>query len=612
MDRSILRSPDSTPLPPQGERRRSVRQKLHSPVYVSFNAAQAGMVIDLSELLDLNEEGFAVQAASRQEVNRAVTLCLDLPETKSYIHGSGQVIWSDDSGRTGIRFSFLPDRSRHVLKEWLFSNLLVASANHAARTEQLALHRQLEPPADEITADHLTAPSPSPAIAEITAEAPDRGELLSTLDDVRRQVREMEAQQSEAQGVATPASANRDSILHFITDRALSLTGAAGAALALLTGDRMICRSSVGEPAPPVGSAVDVSEGLSGECVRSGLLVTCDDSETDPRVDPELCRALGIGSLMAVPIVADFRVVGLLEVFSPYPGTFSNQEGTILERLAELVPKSEKKIEKKVEPKRTLQQDVPLQPSVLSTIANLETASAATRIVPASDVQIHPTTRPAPAKETADSTVEPVLVPAIAAPAPTPRSHYFHLGLLAVALAVVALVLGYLLAPVIEKRWAATPSGSQISEKDTHSGSTLAPVSLQTAGKGRALSPEALRKLADEGNAEAQWQLGALYHSGDGFPQSDTQAVQWYLRAAQQGYVPAQAALGSFYWAGRGVQQDYSEAYFWSQLALARGDEHSKSLLEGLATQMTRTQVADARQRAEVWLRNHNQTAKSN
>ena len=163
MDRSTLRSPDSTPLPPQGERRRSVRQKLHSPVYVSFNAAQAGMVIDLSELLDLNEEGFAVQAASRQEVNRAVTLCLDLPETKSYIHGSGQVIWSDDSGRTGIRFSFLPDRSRHVLKEWLFSNLLVASANHAARTEQLALHRQLEPPADEITADHLTAPSPSPS-----------------------------------------------------------------------------------------------------------------------------------------------------------------------------------------------------------------------------------------------------------------------------------------------------------------------------------------------------------------------------------------------------------------------------------------------------------------
>ena len=63
------------------------------------------MVVDLSELLDLHEDGFAVQTSERLEMNRAVTLCLDLPETKSYIHGSGQVIWSDDTGRGGIRFS---------------------------------------------------------------------------------------------------------------------------------------------------------------------------------------------------------------------------------------------------------------------------------------------------------------------------------------------------------------------------------------------------------------------------------------------------------------------------------------------------------------------------
>jgi hypothetical protein len=54
-----------------------------------------------------------------------------------------------------------------------------------------------------------------------------------------------------------------------------------------------------------------------------------------------------------------------------------------------------------------------------------------------------------------------------------------------------------------------------------------------------------------------------------------------------------------------------SKAYFWSALALAEGDENSKSRLEGLASQMTREQVSAARQQAEVWLRSHNQRAKS-
>ena len=146
MDRSILRLPDPIAGAPNGERRRSVRQKLHTPVYASFNGPQTGMVVDLSELLDLHEDGFAVQTSERLEINRAVTLCLDLPETKSYIHGSGQVIWSDDAGRGGIRFSGLPESSRQILKEWLFANLLIACSNHAARTEQLARREEEKSP----------------------------------------------------------------------------------------------------------------------------------------------------------------------------------------------------------------------------------------------------------------------------------------------------------------------------------------------------------------------------------------------------------------------------------------------------------------------------------
>ena len=126
--------------------------------------------------------------------------------------------------------------------------------------------------------------------------------------------------------------------MHLITERALSLTGASGAALAFLTDDKMICRARAGEPAPPLGAPVDAKHGLSGECVRTGLLVSCEDTENDPRVDPEICRALGIGSLMAAPIVSDFRVVGLLEIFSPHPRAFTKAHETVLDRLVEMIP----------------------------------------------------------------------------------------------------------------------------------------------------------------------------------------------------------------------------------------------------------------------------------
>src|SRR5271155_1662982 len=314
MDRNIGGLPDPiTRVPSNGERRRWVRQKLHTPVYVSFNGPQTGMVVDLSELLDLHEHGFAVQTSEPLEANRAVTLCLDLPETKSYIHGSGQVIWSDETGRGGIRFSALSEGSRHILKEWLFANLLIACSNHEARTEQLARHEEEKLPGP-------AAVEQSSPVVSIS----DRTETLS-LETVRSEILEI--------------GDNFDAVLQLIAERALTLTGARGTALAFLTDDKMICRARAGQPAPPLGAPVDTKQGLSGECVRSGLLVSCEDTNNDPRIDPEIGRALGIGSLMAAPIVSDFQVVGLLEVLSPHPHAFTETHVTVLQRLVEMIPR---------------------------------------------------------------------------------------------------------------------------------------------------------------------------------------------------------------------------------------------------------------------------------
>src|SRR5208282_4552252 len=170
------------------------------------------------------------------------------------------------------------------------------------------------------------------------------------LEVIRREVREIDVRETN-----TNTSADADAVLQLITERALSLTGASGAALAFLTDDQMICRARAGEPAPPLGVPVDVQQGLSGECVRSGLLLSCEDTENDPRIDPEAGRRLGIGSLMAAPILSDFRVVGLLEIFSPHPRGFTNDHEAVLDQLVEMIPKtfSEKTEPENTEPEKT-------------------------------------------------------------------------------------------------------------------------------------------------------------------------------------------------------------------------------------------------------------------
>src|SRR5215467_9248221 len=114
------------PRPIYRERRRCVRQKVHTPAYASLNGTAGGLLLDLSEILDISEDGIAIQASVPLEANRMLNLCLDLPETRARIYTTGEVIWSDRSGRAGIRFPRLPISSRKQLKEWLFQNALIA------------------------------------------------------------------------------------------------------------------------------------------------------------------------------------------------------------------------------------------------------------------------------------------------------------------------------------------------------------------------------------------------------------------------------------------------------------------------------------------------------
>jgi TPR repeat protein len=53
-----------------------------------------------------------------------------------------------------------------------------------------------------------------------------------------------------------------------------------------------------------------------------------------------------------------------------------------------------------------------------------------------------------------------------------------------------------------------------------------------------------VRKMAEQGDAEAQFTLGQMYDSGDGVAQNYKQAAAWYRKAAEQGNDSAQNFLG--------------------------------------------------------------------
>src|ERR1035441_10653995 len=68
------------------------------------------------------------------------------------------------------------------------------------------------------------------------------------------------------------------------------------------------------------------------------------------------------------------------------------------------------------------------------------------------------------------------------------------------------------------------------------------------------------RRLAEQGDVDAQGRLGYAYYCGQGVPQGYAEAAKWFRKAADQGQAIAQHNLGVVYHRGEGVPQDYAEA----------------------------------------------------
>jgi hypothetical protein len=88
-----------------------------------------------------------------------------------------------------------------------------------------------------------------------------------------------------------------------------------------------------------------------------------------------------------------------------------------------------------------------------------------------------------------------------------------------------------------------------------------------------------LLKRAEQGDAEAQDQLGVMYDKGEGVPKDAAKAVEWYQKAAAQGNAWAQVHLGWAYESGGGVAKDDAKAVEWYHKAAVLGQTNAESAL---------------------------------
>ncbi|MCL2006179.1 MAG: sel1 repeat family protein [Planctomycetaceae bacterium] len=89
------------------------------------------------------------------------------------------------------------------------------------------------------------------------------------------------------------------------------------------------------------------------------------------------------------------------------------------------------------------------------------------------------------------------------------------------------------------------------------------------------------RKAAEQGHVPAQMALGHCYSFGDGVPKDEEEAVNWFREVAEQGHAEGMVALGVAYQYARGITENVEEAVYWYRKAAELGHQCGMLALGG-------------------------------
>jgi TPR repeat protein len=128
---------------------------------------------------------------------------------------------------------------------------------------------------------------------------------------------------------------------------------------------------------------------------------------------------------------------------------------------------------------------------------------------------------------------------------------------------------------------------------------------LYAAGRGvkadAALALRWYQAAANAGHRKAMFSVALAYAQGQGTAKNPQQAARWFEKAAQLGLVDAQFNLAVLYERGLGVPQSLTDAYRWYAIAARVGDRESKDRIEALASQLSPSDRAAAEVAAEAF-----------
>ena len=294
------------------DRRHSLRQRVNTQAFASFDGVTGGMILDLSE------EGMAMQSLAPLAAHSILPLHLSLGEPTAYLETTGYVAWADALGRAGVRFSELPDAARERLRDWLTVNAFAPS---------------WKAPRWVVRDSAFSNNSNGNGETHGVALSLDSERELGGEDEPGFAAPVSTTVQYEFKSLAGDVTA----ALTLIASRACSITRGTGSAVALSGQTGMNCRAVAGTNVPQIGATVNVDSGFTGACLRELRPLRCDDTNHDSRVDSEACRSLGIRSILAAPILYERDLVGLVEVFSTAPYAFDDGDLAVVERLAQTV-----------------------------------------------------------------------------------------------------------------------------------------------------------------------------------------------------------------------------------------------------------------------------------
>ena len=272
-------------------------------------------------VLNVGEGGMAVEVIAPVDTSRPFQVILDWAEVSGSIEASGEIAWRDRR-RLGVRFSPLGERSHARLIEWLYQDMAARFARRENPTATPHPHGLTLPaPQWERAAGARSNGGHGDAAAGKNGNGPVRlTGLLAAESNI------------PAGELELPAA------LTLIAKRAQGITQASGTAIALGTPASAICVAKSGTLAPGLGTIIEGGQGLSGECLRTGAVVRCDDVESDPRVDRENCRRIGIRSALLVPFHdAQAAVMGMLGVFSDRTSAFDDYDLATLGRMTSVI-----------------------------------------------------------------------------------------------------------------------------------------------------------------------------------------------------------------------------------------------------------------------------------